>query len=110
MNTLEINTRARYLDKEEKIYYDTQKSPLEGGHVEEDGTIILYKGGYIHGKDDQPAIDCPDGHKEYWKDGNLKKVVSDYGAITEIWKNGELIRTITDEVLSYNEETAYEAF
>lgn len=64
--------------------------------------IFYYKNGYLHSEDDIPAIQCEDGHTEYWTMGKLDNTRMDiYGELMpavvsadgseEYWVNGKKI-------------------
>lgn len=96
-NQTGIDTKARFLHLQNQQFFDEGNLPLEGGYVENDGTIINYRNGYVHA-DSEPAIDCPDCHIEYWRNGRLHRgdyqpaVISDYGMAEEYWLNGERVK------------------
>jgi hypothetical protein len=73
-------------------------------------TIIRFKDGYFHGGADtegnpQPAIECGDGHTEWWEDGYLHRengpaIISDYGDWEEYWEHGKLVMILYREPVS----------
>jgi hypothetical protein len=91
----------------------------DGGFISDDQVTFRLRHGKLHGgKDDegldQPALQKPEGHSEYWEDGLLHRgpltvtgpdgnrrvheqpaVDSDYGRWLEYWDRGKLRKIVS---------------
>ena len=93
-----MNTTARFVEKSLLQHFNTDGRAKEGDSLDENGTILRFKNGYLHGEN-EPAVECDDGHIEFWKNGLLHRedgpaVISNYGNVQEIWKDGEFVKVL----------------
>lgn len=85
-------------------FVDFIQSPffLEDGNLYPDGVYyfdsehyikVYLHDGYIDGSQNPNgwAVQTSDGkHTEFWRMGNIERIISDYGDIEEIWDNNKL--------------------
>lgn len=86
----QMTADGKVLEGQESRYEDANGNPSGSENFDEvTARMVIYtfKNGVINSDGDTPAIEYP-GHWEYWKDGLIEKIVSDYGRHVEHWENG----------------------
>jgi hypothetical protein len=83
--------------------------PCNGDYLIKE-TVLRFKDGYLHGgtdreDDPQPAIECGDGHTEWWEKGYIHRdegpaIISDYGDWEEYWEHGKLVMILYREAVN----------
>ncbi len=93
-----METKSRFYEYTGKEFRDAD-GELKQGDVLRNGTILRFFDGKLDG-DGEPAVECQDGHMEWWKEGKLHRDASDGPAVTTIceqedgtaygekWENG----------------------
>ena len=93
VNTVSLESKARYLLYLNQQFRNDDGSLKEGDSLNDNGDIIRYHNGFIHAED-EPAIECSDGHIEFWNNGllhqedSLPAVISEGGNHLEYWNRG----------------------
>lgn len=64
-----METKARYLKYTDKICREENGQIINEDKLFEK-MIMRFKNGLLHA-DEQAAVECIDGHREYWKNGKL---------------------------------------
>jgi hypothetical protein len=91
--TQKSDTAARFTHLAGQQLTDEQSQPLVNDTIDKDTEAILrFKNGYLDGGN-LPAVECADGHMEFYKNGQLHRengpaVISNYGKVKEFWKSG----------------------
>ena len=83
------DTQARFLDYTDKVIRDSDTKELLQGDVFRDGTVFRFKDGKLHGEG-EPAIECEEGHVEFWRNGKLHKEKGS-AVCCQIEENGKAI-------------------
>ncbi len=91
--TQKSETAARFTHLAGHQVTDERGLPLINDTIDkETGAVLRFRNGYLDGGS-LPAVECPDAHMEFYKNGRLHRdsgpaVLSNYGKVKEFWKNG----------------------
>lgn len=82
----EKTSHARYEKMQGKTFRNEDGSLMEGD-IFKNGVIMRFHNGLLDGQGES-AIDCEDGHIEFWENGYIKIVGNIRGGYKEFWKDG----------------------
>jgi hypothetical protein len=110
----ETRTRSLYLKYMRKtIGNQSTGEPMSGEHAIENSILRFDDTGLLHGGkdvygDEQPAIEIPNGHTEWWEHGEIHRekgpaIITQYGDWEEWWNHGTLIEIRENGTTIYKE-------
>jgi hypothetical protein len=93
-------SRSLYLKFHRRVCGDAGRGPYHGEYLVGD-VVLRFKNGFLDGGENiagepMPAIDLPNGHNEWWKEGMIHRddgpaITTNWGSWEEYWDQGRLI-------------------
>jgi hypothetical protein len=109
--TGEQRTRSLYIKYMRKTVGNQSAGEAMQGEYAIENTIMRFEKGLLHGGkdvygDEQPAIEIPNGHVEWWDHGEIHRdgapaIITQYGEWEEWWSHGTLVEIRDNGITIY---------